>query len=297
MEDLIEREIWKIKKRVPSRFGNTLFHNRYWKKFLPRLLEEAPRTGRKVKPGPISNIDREYYHIEPYAHDNCKDLIEAIGYEHIRPLAEALRQRGINTIDGVKRGSENETPGLSKISDLDQFCQGYHETRIHPLKFKQKYINHDASISGPGAYWELDDPDLPKEDREDIAYTFERSITEIERFIRAIGLQGAVGDPNVDAATYLKTYEFDHSEEKFEDGMCGEGGDLITIRFQIDTDKLTQLRDVYADPECIASSSCPSAEYKNCFMVFGGIPLEAVVDYQIWYPNHDYSQPPQVKEV
>ncbi len=127
-----------------------------------------------------------------------------------------------------------------------------------------------------------------------------RSIDEIERTLLSIVEHGVVGKPTTDPRirpTYLKTYALDGCSVRgsYDGEMVGDAGGLYVIRFHIDTAKLLEVRDLYADPENLWSSENPSPEYGNTFILFGGIPVNAVRQWNVWHPGRE--EPPKVVDL
>lgn len=129
-------------------------------------------------------------------------------------------------------------------------------TYIHPTRPRVKTLVHD------GLLW--DERRLVPSDIDAGRY--------LEYFHNLIE-KGVFGNPEQDEVTYLKKASFKSVEIK-----CGASrNNGPTIRLFIDTNKLLSMRDVYYDPE----AAIVLEEFKNTFMVRGGIPFQAIKDFSL----------------
>lgn len=256
------------------------------------LTQEAVEHSKRkrpqiARPGPISHIDFETYHpgeeetkysvIQVYAHETCKEMARKVGFEQIRPLYQALIERGIvdpkQITNSCGETIEREARLEAGETSLEELCKGYSEVIFNPVNPEAKYICHDVGLTN---IW-LSETDNPE--------------ARLRRLFNAILNHGVIGDVQgypSGRQTYLKKHEIDEVQSEFEldyGGICGDGSPY-TLRFHVDVRKLLQLRDLYHDPENIWTSSADgdNPEYLRTFMVFGGIPVCAIhsIDAYTW---------------
>src|SRR3989338_6402253 len=126
---------------------------------------------------------------------------------------------------------------------------------IHPIRPKVRTLVHDGLLWNERA--------LVPHDIETLEYL---------SYLHGLIENGVFGNPDQNGVTYLKKNRF-----KPVDWIeCGnESGPAIHL--VVDTKVLLLMRDVYYDPE----AAIVEEEFKNTFMVRGGIPFRAIKDFSL----------------
>ena len=245
---------------------------------LKGLLRNKDVQVRPVKLGTISSIDfgyvSDHYHIdrsffgsyhvlESYTHENCRVLSQRLGFEFRRPLAYALKERGIK-VARIYGDCDETEHDLKEDPSLEEACEGYYEVHMHPVKPRVKQLIHDAAI------FNSNNRTLP------------RLLSSLE--------QGVVGDPTRDVKigvpTYLKKGNIDLDTTSFD--LCGGYGN-INVRFYVDVQRLLQFRHVYHDPGSVWGRKSDNPEACLTFIVIGGIPISSIKNFVIWI-----DKPPEI---
>ena len=125
---------------------------------------------------------------------------------------------------------------------------------INPTRPRVKTLVHD------GILW--DERKLVPSDIETLRYL---------AYLHGLIDSGVFGNHDSNTATYLKKADF-----KPREIFCGSE-DGPTIRLIVDTKILLSMRDVYYDPE----AAIVEEEFKNTFMVRGGIPFRAIRHFEL----------------
>ncbi len=86
--------------------------------------------------------------------------------------------------------------------------------------------------------------------------------------------RGVVGSPNCGMQTYLRSPRMAKSASG---GCCMSNGAYPTV-LEVDVKTLLKYRNVFHDPEGLFLPG----EYRKTFVVFGGIPAQAIVGFKIY---------------
>ena len=239
-----------------------------------------------VRPGKFSHVDHELektdimnlYLFDSFSHRSSFNLALAVGLEQTEPLYDALQKRGIrttrelyNAFKTTKLGPMSPTPErtihdfVNMNLSLAVLCAGYHEIIFNPINVSESFLNHDVGLFLRGDGFS--------------------KLRQLFDSITKAGIIGSKGFGLGDWPVYLKTDAMD--QDGTYDDTCGNYGNLC-IRFRINVTQLLSLRDIYADPEALMACEMDiSTEYRNTFMVFGGIPISTIHSFVIWNPKKE----------